>query len=129
GEIQTWTIVNQPCGVLGQGGIVLQKFRDNNGDGIANGADAHQSWTFRITGPNGYDETFNVPAANMPFLVGGLAPGDYTVSEETEAGWVTIGLTVDNGALVPAATQATVTVDGAENVLRGVEFYNQPRVN
>ena len=129
GEVQEWTIVNQPCGVLGQGGIVLQKFRDNNGDGVTNGSDGLIAWTFRITGPGGYDETFNLTAAQMPHLVGGLAPGNYTVSELTESGWVVIGLRVDNGALVPAATQATVAVDGALNVLRGVTFYNQPRVN
>jgi len=129
GEIQTWTIVNQPCGVLGQGGLVLEKFRDNNGDGTANGSDAHEPWTFKVTGPNGYDETFVVAANEMPKLIGDLEPGDYTVTELTAAGWKVIGLRVDNGALAAAATQATVAVDGASNVLRGVSFYNQPRVN
>jgi hypothetical protein len=129
GEVQTWTIVNQPCGVLGEGGIVLEKFRDNNGDGTANGLDAYAAWTFRITGPNAYDQTFVLTAAQMPYLVGELPPGNYTVSEQTQSGWKVIGLRVDNGALVAAATQTTVAVDGGTNVLRGVTFYNQPRVN
>ncbi len=129
GESQTWTIVNQPCGVLGQGGIVLAKYRDNNGDGTANGSDGYEAWTFRITGPNAYDKTFVLTAAQMPYLVGELPPGNYTVSEQTQGGWKVIGLRVDGGALAAAATQTTVAVDGAENVLRGVVFYNQPRVN
>lgn len=129
GEIQTWTIVNQPCGVLGQGGLVIAKYRDNNGDGTANGSDAYEAWTIKVTGPGGYDQTFVLTAAQMPFLVGPLAPGNYTVSELTQGGWKVIGLRVDNGALVAAATQTTVAVDGGTNVLRGVVFYNQPRVN
>lgn len=129
GEIQEWTIVNQPCGVLGQGGITLHKHRDNWGDGIFNDSDAHESWTLRITGPNGYDETFVIPADENPYLVGGLEPGDYTVSELTQAGWRVIGATVDEGPLVAGVTQVTVAVDGELNVLRGVTFYNQPRVN
>ncbi|MCC7186891.1 MAG: THxN family PEP-CTERM protein [Acidobacteria bacterium] len=129
GEIQEWTIVNQPCGVLGQGGLVLAKYRDNNGDGTANGSDAYEPWTIKVTGPGGYDQTFVLTAAQMPFLVGPLAPGNYTVSELTQAGWKVVGLRVDNGALVANASQTTVAVDGGTNVLRGVVFYNQPRVN
>ncbi|MCO5201453.1 MAG: hypothetical protein M9925_07120 [Chloroflexi bacterium] len=129
GEIQEWTIVNQPCGVLGQGGLVLAKYRDNNGDGTANGSDAYEPWTIKVTGPGGYDQTFVLTAAQMPKLVGPLAPGNYTVSELTQGGWKVIGLRVDNGALVANASQTTVAVDGGTNVLRGVVFYNQPRVN
>ncbi|MBE0608614.1 MAG: hypothetical protein IH609_04495 [Dehalococcoidia bacterium] len=124
----TVTFYNREAsGVLGEGGITLAKYRDYNGDGTANGSDAYEPWTIKVTGPGGYDQTFVLTAAQMPFLVGSLAPGDYTVSELTQTGWKVIGLRVDGvGALVPDATQTTVAVDNGTNVLRGVTFYNQP---
>ena len=58
---------------------------------IPNALNSSVTFAFRVTGPGGYDETFNVnvPAGqtSSSIEVGGLEPGSYTVHENAKAGW------------------------------------------
>lgn len=60
-------------------------FEDSNGDSIKGGAEPGLSnWTVRIAG-TAADSTLTDSAGNYAFS--NLAPGNYTVSEELQAGW------------------------------------------
>src|SRR5690606_4216992 len=51
GDEVVWNFSNQPCGVLGTGGILIEKWEDVNGDGIISAGDQRlPGWTFTTTG-------------------------------------------------------------------------------
>ena len=69
------------------------------------------TFTFTITGPNGYNNTVNItfPGGQNPVTLNALQPGPYTVTETTPAGdWVT-QVACDSNPIQPG-TQATSTV-------------------
>lgn len=76
------------------GGLRIEKFRDDNENGTRDGSEPMLSgWSFTITGPNGYTNTVTTEA-NGTFVIGGLTPGRYVITENLTAGWVnTTGLT------------------------------------
>ena len=70
--------------------------------------------SFRVTGPNEYDEVF-VTDENGEILVGGLRPGDYTVSEVSNDVSADYVLPTDKMATVFANSITTVEM---HNVFR-----------
>ena len=87
--------------------IAGQKFEDNNGDGIKNGADAGLSgWTINLSGPASLSTITNVSGDySFTNLVGGAS--DYSISEVLQAGWTKT--TPATSHSVPRSSGATVT--------------------
>ena len=77
--------------------------------------DSQGTFTFNIAGPNGYSNTvtINYPAGTNPVTVNGLAPGAYTVTEQTPAGSWTTEVSCDGDAAQPGNVgTSTVTAGG-----------------
>ena len=73
-----------------------------------------EGFSFRVTGANGYDQTFKTDK-NGEIFIEGLRIGEYTVSEVSDS--------VSAGYILPADKQATVKV-GATTI---VEMHNELR--
>lgn len=73
-----------------------------------------EGFSFRVTGANGYDQTFKTDK-NGEIFIEGLRIGEYTVSEVNDS--------VSAGYILPADKQATVKV-GATTI---VEMHNELR--
>ena len=73
-----------------------------------------EGFSFRVTGANGYDQTFKTDK-NGEIFIEGLRIGDYTVSEVSD--------NVSAGYILPADKQATVKVDA----ITIVEMHNELR--
>lgn len=98
--------------------IAGQKFEDNNGDGIKNGADAGLSgWKINLSGPTSASAVTDI-SGNYSFdsLTGGAS--DYTVSEVLQAGWT---------KTTPATTHSVPRASGATVV--GKDFGNFKNVS
>ena len=76
--------------------------------------DKIEGFSFRVTGANGYDQTFKTDK-NGEIFIEGLRIGEYTVSEVNDS--------VSAGYILPADKQATVKV-GATTI---VEMHNELR--
>lgn len=75
-----------------------------------------EGFSFRVTGPNGYDHTFQTDA-NGEILIEGLRIGDYEISEVSDD--------VSKGYLLPEDKKATVK----ENAVTIVEMRNEAKSN
>src|SRR6185503_9864845 len=71
------------------GGISGQKFQDNNGDGIKNGADAGLlGWTIQLDkDANGSVDATTTTDASGNYSFTGLVAGVYRIREVGQAGW------------------------------------------
>ena len=105
---------------------------------IPNALNSDTTFAFRVTGPGGYDETFNltIPAGqtSASIEVGGLEPGSYTVHENAKAGWASqadevVDLTLPNCSGTATFTNSPISIainktnefDG-QSVVRGQEI-------
>src|SRR4030095_13473737 len=72
-----------------RGGISGQKFQDNNGDGIKNGADAGLlGWTIELDkDANGTVDATTTTDANGNYSFTGLIAGTYRIREVNQVGW------------------------------------------
>lgn len=70
------------------------KFNDLNMDKLRQSNEPRLAgWDFVVTGPNGYRKTVRTPSTGK-YVLTGLKPGTYTVTERQKANWVsTTGLT------------------------------------
>jgi hypothetical protein len=105
--------------------LLIQKVRDNDGDGNKDATDPFVTWNVHVDGPNGYSHDFTVTGGQL--VLTDLDPGTYTVTEQTESGWVVIGVVTSEDAFMPGATSADVTLSDEESGT--VTFFNQPRVS
>jgi len=70
------------------GTLIVFKFNDLNSNGIYDGSDYPLSnWHFDITGPGGYASS-GITSGGGTFTKTGLTPGDYSVTEIPQGGWV-----------------------------------------
>jgi hypothetical protein len=115
------------CGVAPlPGTLEIFKFNDLNGNGVQDqlGETPVANWHYTITGPGGYSSSGDTDGSG---LIGktGLVPGDYTVTETVQAGWIVttanpqIGmvpagagmrLNFGNRELVPPETPGTLEI-------------------
>ena len=77
-----------------------------------------EGFSFRVTGANGYDQTFKTDK-NGEIFIEGLRIGDYTVSEVSD--------NVSAGYILPADKQATVKVDATTIVEMHNELRDTPK--
>ena len=77
-----------------------------------------EGFSFRVTGTNGYDQTFKTDK-NGEIFIEGLRIGDYTVSEVSD--------NVSAGYILPADKQATVKVDATTIVEMHNELRDTPK--
>jgi len=77
-----------------------------------------EGFSFRITGANGYDQTFKTDK-NGEILIENLRIGDYTVSEVNDS--------VSAGYILPADKEATVLVDATTTVQMHNELRETPK--
>ena len=77
-----------------------------------------EGFSFRVTGANGYDQTFKTDK-NGEIFIEGLRIGEYTVSEVSDS--------VSAGYILPADKQATVKVDATTIVEMHNEFRDTPK--
>lgn len=104
----TLTYVN----VFAAGSISGMKFNDLNNNGIKDGLDAGlQNWRIYLGGDASDSALTDV---NGDYTFSGLAPGNYSVSEAAQAGWV---------RTLPVASSYPVALSGGQNVL-GKDFGN-----
>jgi hypothetical protein len=95
-----------------QPGILqIFKFNDLNGNGVYNppGETPLANWHYTITGPGGYNssgDTDNLGLLTKTSL-GGLVPGNYTVTETVQAGWTVTTANPQTGT-VPAGGGKTL---------------------
>ena len=73
-----------------------------------------EGFSFRVTGTNGYDQTFKTDK-NGEIFIEGLRIGEYTVSEVSDS--------VSSGYILPADKQVTIKVDETATV----EMHNELR--
>ena len=73
-----------------------------------------EGFSFRVTGTNGYDQTFKTDK-NGEIFIEGLRIGEYTVSEVSDS--------VSSGYILPADKQVTIKVDETTTV----EMHNELR--
>lgn len=73
-----------------------------------------EGFSFRVTGTNGYDQTFKTDK-NGEIFIEGLRIGEYTVSEASDS--------VSSGYILPADKQVTIKVDETATV----EMHNELR--
>ncbi len=96
-----------------KGNLTIIKFIDADGDGVRDANEGpHAGVTFRITGPNGYDQTRQTDA-NGRIELTNLALGTYTVTE-----------TVPTGYQVTTANPQSITV--VANQTATATFGNKP---
>ena len=76
-----------------------------------------EGFSFRVTGADGYDQTFKTDKDGEIFIEG-LRIGEYTVSEVNDS--------VSAGYILPADKQATVKV-GATTIVRCTTSFGIPR--
>lgn len=94
------------------GGLVIGKAVDTNADGKADDGDQPQAGVgFTVTGPNGYSSAVTTNANGLA-AIGGLAPGEYTVTEK-----------VPDGYAVTVANPQKVTV--TQNQVAAAAFLNK----
>lgn len=132
GDTVVWNFSNQPCGVLGTGGILIEKWEDVNGDGIISAGDQRlPGWTFTTTGggipgPNQVRVT-NASGQITEYISGFDAGTVLTTSETLQPGWVFVGSDVDGGPMTNDASPDVVIVGGETIIVR---FLNErARVN
>ncbi|MGB4863003.1 MAG: hypothetical protein WBO97_11125, partial [Tepidiformaceae bacterium] len=129
----TWIVQNQPCGVLGTGGLIIEKYLDLNGDGDANdaGEGLLNGFSFtttgggipagnqvRVTGAGGF------PAGKILEYISGFNAGDVITTTETQQGGYTLtGVNIDGISQATNLTQNVSIIGGETRVVR---FYNQP---
>lgn len=77
-----------------------------------------EGFSFRVTGANGYDQTFKTDK-NGEIFIEGLRIGEYTVSEVSDS--------VSAGYILPADKQATVITDATTIVEMHNEFRDTPK--
>ena len=77
-----------------------------------------EGFSFRVTGANGYDQTFKTDK-NGEIFIEGLRIGEYTVSEVSDS--------VSAGYILPADKQAAVKVDATTIVEMHNEFRDTPK--
>ena len=77
-----------------------------------------EGFSFRVTGANGYDQTFKTDK-NGEIFIEGLRIGEYTVSEVSDS--------VSAGYILPADKQATVKVGATTIVEMHNEFRDTPK--
>ena len=77
-----------------------------------------EGFSFRVTGANGYDQTFKTDK-NGEIYIEGLRIGEYTVSEVSDS--------VSAGYILPADKQATVITDATTIVEMHNEFRDTPK--
>ena len=77
-----------------------------------------EGFSFRVTGTNGYDQTFKTDK-NGEIFIEGLRIGDYTVSEVSD--------NISAGYILPADKQATVKVDATTIVEMHNELRDTPK--
>ena len=77
-----------------------------------------EGFYFRVTGANGYDQTFKTDK-NGEIFIEGLRIGEYTVSEVSDS--------VSAGYILPADKQATVITDATTIVEMHNEFRDTPK--
>ena len=77
-----------------------------------------EGFSFRVTGANGYDQTFKTDK-NGEIFIEGLRIGDYTVSEVSD--------NVSAGYILPANKQATVKMDATTIVEMHNELRDTPK--
>lgn len=77
-----------------------------------------EGFSFRVTGANGYDQTFKTDK-NGEIFIEGLRIGEYTISEVSDS--------VSAGYILPADKQATVITDATTIVEMHNEFRDTPK--
>ena len=77
-----------------------------------------EGFSFRVTGANGYDQTFKTDK-NGEIFIEGLRIGEYTASEVSDS--------VSAGYILPADKQATVITDSTTIVEMHNEFRDTPK--
>lgn len=78
------------CGVAPlPGTLEIFKFNDLNGNGVydPSGETPLANWHYTITGPGGYSSSGDTDGSGL-IVKTGLVPGDYTVTETAQAGWI-----------------------------------------
>lgn len=87
----------------------VAKFHDIDGDGDRDEEETMlPDWRFRVTGPNGYENTITTQENGIASL-SELEPGNYVVTEILIDGWEnTTGLTVQRTVTIDPATQSFV---------------------
>ena len=103
---------NQPQVQAQAGALLVGKALDVNGDGKPDANDQPQEGIeFEVTGPNDFNETIVTNPLGLA-AIGGLAPGQYTVTEKVPVGFTALTLTQN------------VTV--VANQIASAPFLNQP---
>ena len=77
-----------------------------------------EGFSFRVTGTNGYDQTFKTDK-NGEIFIEGLRIGEYTVSEVSDS--------VSSGYILPADKQVTIKVDETATVEMHNELSETPK--
>jgi len=129
GEVQTWTFQNVPCGTLGTGGLIIEKYEDINGNGVVDaGDDPVAAWSFTTTGggipaPNQLRQT-DASGKITEYVAGFDAGTVLTVTETPQANWTLTRVYLD-GAPIGTNLSNGVVIIGGE--VRTIRYLNQPK--
>lgn len=107
GSGQTWVIVYTNTQ---RGKIIVDK--------VTVPSVAPQSFSFTVTGPGGYSQSFSLTDAATPWDSGWILPGTYATSETVPVGWDLTSVVVSDGSSVNA-----IMLDPGETVT--VTFTNE----
>jgi hypothetical protein len=84
------------------GTLEIFKFNDLNGNGVEDqpGETPLANWHYTITGPGGYSSSGDTDGSGL-IVKTGLVPGDYTITETVQPGWIVTTANPQTGT-VPA---------------------------
>lgn len=127
------TVVNEFGEVAGDGQICIEKYSDENGDGLINGTDALLDWNGTISGPGlTGDVAWSALASTdeeCQNRIAGLIVGEtYTITEDTVAGWTATNATVNDATQGNVTTVQAVATNLTAPVVT-VRFHNEPDVD
>lgn len=123
GQVIEFAFTSDLCPVvLAEGGLVIEKVQDIDGDGTRDPGERLVAWEVTVDGPSDPGgAVLGVPAGGLALT--DLIAGVYDVVEATRDGYELVGVRVNGGAL-DASRSASVTVADGETTR--VTFFNRP---
>ncbi|WP_343395287.1 hypothetical protein [Candidatus Amarobacter glycogenicus] len=123
----TFTFLNTECGIVASTGtLIIQKVEDLDGDHAQDpGEPMLANWPMTVSGPQfPAGQVFTTDASGQIILPGVLT-GVYTVTEGAKAGYLPVGIVVDDDG--PVFTPGPISfVSLAYSDVDTITFYNRP---
>lgn len=92
-------------------------------DKVTDPAGSSQPFTFTLTGPGGFSDSFPLTDADTPYMSVPLKPGEYTLNETAVSGWTTsVNIDDPTGGSTGSGISATIDLSLGDTVV--VTFTN-----